>query len=72
MRMPGRDDVVLQLEPGRMVRVALEHGRDLPIIGVSVLLIDDGTGDVTPDGLHIDEQQPANVVQAELFGGPHG
>ncbi|MEU7904138.1 hypothetical protein [Actinoplanes sp. NPDC049118] len=69
LRCTGRDDVVLTLEPGRYARVNLEHGPERPIIAVSALLLEDATGDVTPAGLHIDEQLPAVTEQLGLIGG---
>lgn len=69
LRCTGRDDVELTLEPGRFARVNLEHGPERPIIGVSVLLLEDAGGDVTPVGLHIDAQRPASVEQPDLLGG---
>jgi hypothetical protein len=69
LRCSGRDDVVLTLEPGRYARVNLEHGPDRPIVAVSVLLLEDATGDVTPAGMHIDEQRPASTEQLDLTGG---
>lgn len=69
LRISGREDVVLDLRPGHFHPVSLRDGHHGPIGHFSVLLIEDETGDVTPTGIHVPEQQHTEVDQAELFGG---
>jgi hypothetical protein len=69
LRISGREDVVLDLHPGHMYPVSLRDGHHGPIGHFSVLLIEDETGDVTPAGIHVPEEQHAEAQQLDLIGG---
>jgi hypothetical protein len=69
LRISGREDVVLDLRPGHFHPVSLRAGHHGPIGHFSVLLIEDETGDVTPEGIRLPESQPAVVEQPDLLGG---
>lgn len=69
LRISGREDVVLDLRPGFFHPVSLRDGHHGPIGHFSVLLIEDETGDVTPAGIRLPEEQRSEGEQLDLLGG---
>lgn len=70
LRISGRKDVVLTLRPGWFEGVTLAPSSLGPVARFSILLLQDEDGvDVTPTGLHVPDERPADVEQIDLLGG---
>lgn len=69
VRIPGRDDVVVDLVPNHYERVTFARGDDGHPPHVSLLLLDDGAGYTDTTGRHIDPQRPPVVEQLGLLAG---
>lgn len=66
LRIPGREDVVLDLRRGFFHPVSLRPGVYGEIGQFSVLLIEDETGDVTPVGIQVPASTEPVAEQLEL------
>lgn len=63
--VPGRPDVVVTLSPGHWERVQFAGEHPYPP-HVSMLLLEDADGDVTPRGKHVPPQLAPTVEQSAL------
>lgn len=63
--VPGRPDVVVSLSPGHWERVQFAGEHPYPP-HVSILLLEDASGDVTPEGKHVPPLTPPTIVQDAL------